>query len=76
MLLVLPHGHEAGTGGEDFVAEATLVVGLLNISTIIIALLLGLLGVVWSLSVRLHMRRSVIYETKGRGGQPTKAEHL
>ncbi len=46
MLLVLPHGHESSTSGENFVAEASLVVGLLDISLVIVALLLGLLGIV------------------------------
>lgn len=49
MLLVLPHGHEAGTGGEGFVPEAALVVGLLGVPLVIVDLLLGLLGVVWGL---------------------------
>ena len=47
MLLVLSHGHEASTCGEDFVTKATLVVRLLGISLIIIELLLGLFGVAW-----------------------------
>lgn len=46
VLLVLPHGHESGSSGEDFVAETSLVIGLLGISLVIVALLLGLLGIV------------------------------
>ncbi len=49
MLLVLPHGHEAGAGGEDFVPEAALVVGLLGVAIIVVDLLLGLLGVIYTI---------------------------
>lgn len=49
MLLVLPHGHETGAGGEDFVPEATLVVGLLGIAVVVVDLLLRLLGVVYTM---------------------------
>lgn len=46
VLLVLPHGHEAGAGGEDFVPDTALVIGLLRAALVIVDLLLGLLGVV------------------------------
>lgn len=46
VLLVLPHSHEAGAGGEGFVAQAALVVGLLGVPLVIVDLFLGLLGVV------------------------------
>lgn len=49
MLLVLPHGHKAGAGGEGFVREAALVVGLLGVPLVIVDLLLGLLGIVWAM---------------------------
>ena len=45
VLLVLSHGHEASTCGEDFVTKAPLIVGLLGISLIIVDLLTGLLGI-------------------------------
>ena len=35
MLLVLPHGFEACGTSEDFVAEATLVVGLIGLRPIL-----------------------------------------
>jgi len=49
VLLVLPHSHEAGAGGKDFVPKAALVVGLLRIAVVVVDLLLGLLGVVYAM---------------------------
>lgn len=48
VLLVLSHGHEASTCGEDFVTKASFVVGLVGISLIIVDLVTGVLSFAWS----------------------------